>query len=397
MKFSIVILMLLVVGNMASDFDQQVEELQNSNFGQTILQTILMELQTGDPVISNLINMIQGLETTLENEQERDDKRIARITQNCDIDINTLKDQINQSTVNSLTLKSELDSLNPQKVSAVASLERKNNEINDLKTELNYQTHKRETETLTYQVILDNLEQALFGVNQVKGYFNSYLDVLVKNRKRFDKPEPSFLQENYSFKYDQTEMDDVEDQGVQFTSFSQVASKVNKLKHHIHLEGYRAMIEMMSRLAAKAQDEPSQAEVLTRKVLSILKQIENYIQSERIREDQAEALRQGNFDLLKTLLSDQLVQASQDRTYMEGLVESLSTRIQQASNEKFEVDQKIVTKTKELDNRETDCRLKNNEYETDTANRIKQKRVVAVAVDLISSKLGQLKRKLLEN
>ncbi|CAD8168367.1 unnamed protein product [Paramecium pentaurelia] len=356
-----------------------------------------MELQTGDPVVSNLINMIQGLETTLENEQERDDKRIARITQNCDIDINTLKDQINQNTVNSLTLKSELDSLNPQKVSAVASLERKNNEINDLKTELNYQTHKRETETITYQVILDNLEQALFGVNQVKGYFNSYLDVLVKNRKRFEKPEPSFLQENYSFKYDQTDMNDGEDLGMQFTSFNQVASKVNKLKHHIHLEGYRAMIEMMSRLATKAQDEPSQAEVLTRKVLSILKQIENYIQSERIREDQAESLRQGNFDLLNTLLSDQLVQASQDRTYMEGLVESLSTRIQQASNEKFEVDQKIVIKTKELDNRETDCRLKNNEYETDTANRIKQKRVVAVAVDLISSKLGQLKRKLLAN
>ncbi|CAD8061993.1 unnamed protein product [Paramecium primaurelia] len=397
MKISIILPILLIIGSMAADFDQQVEELQNSNFGQTILQTILMELQTGDPVVSNLINMIQGLETTLENEQERDDKRIARITQNCDIDINTLKDQINQNTVNSLTLKSELDSLNPQKVSAVASLERKNNEINDLKTELNYQTHKRETETVTYQVILDNLEQALFGVNQVKGYFNSYLDVLVKNRKRFEKPDSSFLQENYSFKYDQTEMDDIEDQGVQFTSFTQVAAKVNKLKHHVHLEGYRAMIEMMSRLASKAQDEPSQAEVLTRKVLSILKQIENYIQSERIREDQAESLRQGNFDLLKTLLSDQLVQANQDRTYMEGLVESLSTRIQQASNEKFEVDQKIITKTKELDNRETDCRLKKNEYDTDTANRIKQKRVVAVAVDLISSKLGQLKRKLLEN
>ncbi|CAD8080507.1 unnamed protein product [Paramecium sonneborni] len=397
MKFSIVLPILLIIGSMAADFDQQVEELQNSNFGQTILQTILMELQTGDPVVSNLINMIQGLETTLENEQERDDQRITRIKQNCDIDINTLKDQINQNTVNSLTLKSELDSLNPQKVSAVASLERKNNEINDLKTEFNYQSHKRETETITYQVILDNLEQALFGVNQVKGYFNSYLDVLVKNRKRFEKPEPSFLQETYSFKYDQTEMNDVDDEGVQFTSFTQVAAKVNKLKHHIHLEGYRAMIEMMSRLATKAQDEPSQAEVLTRKVLSILKQIENYIQSERIREDQAESLRSGNFDILKTLLSDQLVQASQDRTYMEGLVESLSTRIQQAANEKFEVDQKIVTKTKELDNRETDCRLKNNEYETDTANRIKQKRVVAVAVDLISSKLGQLKRKLLSN
>lgn len=29
----------------------------------------MMELQTEDPVVSNLINMVQGIETTLENEQ----------------------------------------------------------------------------------------------------------------------------------------------------------------------------------------------------------------------------------------------------------------------------------------------------------------------------------------
>ncbi|CAD8074166.1 unnamed protein product [Paramecium sonneborni] len=392
MKISIV-LSLLVLGCLAMDFDQQIEELQSSNFGQTIFQTIMMELKTEDPVVSNLINMVQGIETTLENEQQRDDDRIVRIRQNCDIDITTLKNQINQNTIASLGLKSQLDSLNPQKVQAVANLERKNNEITDLKAELQYQSHKRETETQAYETILDNLEQALFGVNQVKGYFNSYLDILVKNRKRFEKP--SFLEESYSFKYEESEQFDSDSRAL--TSLTQVAQKVNKIKHHVQLEGYATMLEIMSELASKAADEPSQAEVLTRKVLSILKQIENYIQSERIREDQAEALRSSNFDLLKTLLSDQLVQANQDKTYMEGLVASLSTRITQGANEKFEVDQKVAIKTKELENRQTDCRLKNNEYETDTQNRIKQKRVVFVAVDLISSKLGQLKRKLLED
>ncbi|CAK87407.1 unnamed protein product (macronuclear) [Paramecium tetraurelia] len=391
-------LILLIVGCMATEFDDQFAELEESQFGQTILQTIQMEMQTDDPVVSNLVDIMQHLQQTLESEQKRDDDRIVRFKQNCDIALSQLTEIINTSTVSSLTLKSDLDSLNPQKVQAVASLERKNLEIADLKAELDYQTLKRQKESATYQTILDNLEQALFGVNQVKGYFNKYLDVLVKNRNRFQQPQPSFLQEDASFQYNDDEVEeDIDTKGI--SSFAQVAQKVNKLKHHVHLEGYKSMIEILSQLASQAQtsaDEPSQCEVLTRKVLSILKQIESYIQSERIREDQAENLRQSSYEDLRTLLSDQLVKANQDKTYMEGLIDSLSNRIQQGKNEKFEVDQKITTKSKEKENRENDCRLKRQEYETDTASRIKQRRSVAVAVDLISSKLGQLKRKLLE-
>lgn len=46
-----------------------------------------MELQTDDPVVANLINMMENLDTTLDGEQKRDDDRITRIEQNCDIDI----------------------------------------------------------------------------------------------------------------------------------------------------------------------------------------------------------------------------------------------------------------------------------------------------------------------
>ncbi|CAD8169018.1 unnamed protein product [Paramecium pentaurelia] len=393
------LLVLVIVGSLATEFEDQFAELEETQFGQTILQTIQMEMQTDDPVVSNLVDIMQHLEQTLEGEQKRDDERIVRFKQNCDIALSQLTEIINTSTVTSLTLKSDLDSLNPQKVQAVASLERKNLEIADLKAELDYQTLKRQKESATYQTILDNLEQALFGVNQVKGYFNKYLDVLVKNRNRFQQPQPSFLQEDFTFQYNDEDVEeDIDSKGI--SSFAQVAQKVNKLKHHVHLEGYKSIIEILSQLASKAQtsaDEPSQCEVLTRKVLSILKQIENYIQSERIREDQAENLRQSSYEDLRTLLSDQLVKANQDKTYMEGLIDSLSNRIQQAKNEKFEVDQKITIKSKEKENRENDCRLKRQEYETDTASRIKQKRSVAVAVDLISSKLGQLKRKLLAN
>lgn len=109
--------------------------------------------------------MMSNLDATLDGEQKRDDDRIVRIQRNCDIDIGQLTEIINQATVNSLTLKSEIDTLTPQKNQAVASLERKINEIKDLRAELDYQTLKRNKETEQYQTILDNLEQALFGVN----------------------------------------------------------------------------------------------------------------------------------------------------------------------------------------------------------------------------------------
>ncbi|KAM3136283.1 hypothetical protein pb186bvf_011582 [Paramecium bursaria] len=391
----LLVLAVLVLAVFSTEFETSLEQLQETQFGQTILQTIQMELQTEDPVVSNLVDMMYNLDQQLDVEQKRDDDRLARISQNCDIEIGQLTEIINQNTVNSITLKSELDTLTPQKAQAVANLERKVNEIKDLKGELEYQTLKRDTENKTYQVILDNLEQALFGVNQVKGYFNKYLDVLVKNRRRFDKPEPSFLEE-LSFKYEEQPEED--DEPTKITSFAQVAQKVNKLKHHIKLEGYKSLLEIMSSLANQAhsqQDEASEAEVLSRKLLAILKQVEGYIQTERIREDQAEQARVSAFTALKQMLTDQLVQANQDRTFLEGMIQSLSTKIASATNEKFEVDLKVTNKSREKEDREVDCRLKRVEYDVDTKSRIGQKKSIAVAVDLITSKLGQLKRALL--
>ena len=39
--------------------------------------------------------------------------------------------------------------------------------------------------------ITDDLEGALFGINSVKTYFNNYLDKLEKDRRQFDRAEPS--------------------------------------------------------------------------------------------------------------------------------------------------------------------------------------------------------------
>lgn len=192
-----------------------------------------MELQTENPIVANLIEMMQDLDQQLDAEQARDDGRIERIQANCDFDIGQLTEIINQATVASITLKSELDGLHPQKAQAVNNLERKINELNDLKAELSFQSKSRGSQNVFYSQILDELEQALFGVNSVKTYFNSYLDVLVKNRRRFDKPEPTFLEEASSFSYDDQPQFEEEENMKALTSFAQVAQKVNKLKHHV--------------------------------------------------------------------------------------------------------------------------------------------------------------------
>lgn len=67
------------------------------------------------------------------------------------------------------------------------------------------------------------------------------------------------------------------------------------------------------------------------------------------------------------------------------MIANQSARLQQAANEKFEVDQKIQAKSNEKEDREVDCRLKKNEYDTDSANRYE-----------MCERIGWLRRRRLE-
>jgi hypothetical protein len=89
-----------------------------------------------------------------------------------------------------------------------------------LNEELELQTEKRSEEKARYEDTLDELEQTLYGLNQVRSYFNQYLDELSKNRRTFDKPEPQeeseFLQHPIK-KYVVSDDSDSDEEGFQPT------------------------------------------------------------------------------------------------------------------------------------------------------------------------------------
>lgn len=118
------------------------------------------------------------------------------------------------------------------------------------------------------------------------------------------------------------------------------------------------MVQILGQLAStmnQVSDEASDAEILTKKTLVILKQIEAFIQSQRVSEEQAEEARAVAFDELKELYTTQIVEASSERVALEGSAELLGNRITSASNEKFECDQKIQVKQRERNDREAEC------------------------------------------
>lgn len=77
---------------------------------------------------------------------------------------------------------------------------------------------------------------------------------------------------------------------------------------------------------------------------------------------------------------------------MEALIDLLSSKIDLASLEKFEVDLKIQVKSTERSDRETECLTAKQEYDTETQKRSSEKQSLTLALDLITSKLGQLKK-----
>lgn len=81
-KALVLVICLALAHASESEFDRQMDKLENSKFGRTLLQTIFMQIQTEDPV-ANLIAMMQNLEAQIDAEQRRDDDRYERVQAQC--------------------------------------------------------------------------------------------------------------------------------------------------------------------------------------------------------------------------------------------------------------------------------------------------------------------------
>jgi hypothetical protein len=60
-----------------------LQKIEKSKFGRTLLDTIQLQLQAGDPV-EDLIHLLQDMEDKLQEEQGEDDKFIEVLQKECD-------------------------------------------------------------------------------------------------------------------------------------------------------------------------------------------------------------------------------------------------------------------------------------------------------------------------
>ncbi|KAM3134897.1 hypothetical protein pb186bvf_013066 [Paramecium bursaria] len=355
-------------------------ELNQTSFGQTIIETIQIQLSGPEPV-ENLINILQGLNTRLEGEQERDDRQHEKYESQCGDDIGQLEDVIKECTSNSKLLAGQIEQISSEKLAKFNDMERKKKEVVELKDELQYQTEKRQIEKDVYDKTLDNLEQSLYAVNQVRKMFNSYLNVLIKNKQRFAS-DKNFLQ--------------IEDEDSDLT-MQELSKQLNKLKHNVKQEGVNYLIHGLAHITNLLQSDPSeQQEMMSTKVLEIINQIENYIQKQRISEDISEQSRAEAFLVLQKMYEDQIIFGQEMITQLDGSVEALQSQLTSSINEKAEYDNKGRVKSMQLDDREVECRNEGLDYNNEKNKRDKERSQLSLALDLTINKLGVMKKEVLQ-
>jgi len=101
MKFTTVLaLACLVIGSFAVETDEEayltLRKIEQSKFGRTLLDTIQLQLEAGDPV-EDLLNLLKEMENKIQEEQGEDDEFIEVLQKECDEELKKLEDEIAQA------------------------------------------------------------------------------------------------------------------------------------------------------------------------------------------------------------------------------------------------------------------------------------------------------------
>jgi len=86
----------------------KLEKIYASNFGKTILDTIHLQLASGDPM-DDLIELLREIYNFVQNEQNEDDSYIKEIRGQCDNEIGRLRTEISAADDRVAELQAELD------------------------------------------------------------------------------------------------------------------------------------------------------------------------------------------------------------------------------------------------------------------------------------------------
>nr|AWX67865.1 trichocyst matrix protein T2-A [Philasterides dicentrarchi]QEE82883.1 trichocyst matrix protein T2-A [Philasterides dicentrarchi] len=331
-----------------------VRKMENSKYGKTLLDTIALQMEAGDPV-QDLIDMLQETEDGLERAQDEDDEFIRNEQERCDVDLARLQGEIEDAARRIAELQAELDEKIPIRDEKVRVLGEKNEWKDHLEAkvaEIDSQKVLKDQEWAEEQ---EQHDQAQYVIEKAKTII---VEALKAN---------SFLQKGN-------------------TAFAQVSSHFAKhSKTHFKRQSWSKIFNLLSQITSSAPVQADQGSV--QKVIDLCDSLLDKISESREIERRDYQHWMEEYKNFRNQLLDKLVQVNKEIADLEQQIAALNKRIAQCQAEKADQEERFRQKTSEHEDLLQYCDDANVAYAKRRESRNDEREVVSDAIGLLQSKL----------
>jgi flagellar motility protein MotE (MotC chaperone) len=362
MKFiSFALLALVLVSGFATEQDDQhdletLRRMEKTEFGQTILDTIQLQLSAEGPV-EDLVKMLQNIEADLQKEQDEDNKFIDKLQGECDAGLEKLQDEIKQAKERIAELTAELDLKIPirdEKVRQRAD-----------KFEFQQLLEAKVADLDARKVVRDEL----WAQAQEEHDKASYIIQKGKEIIAAAMSKQSFLQKNVHMNFAQL--------SDHFATHAQ--------KYVFKQKSWNSIFKLLSQILAKAPVQADQS--LVQKVIAICDDLLNKIAESREIERRSYQHWVDEYNRTRDEVNVKLNEIKADIANLDQEIAALNKRINAATEERKEQTERVVQKTNQYQEYLKYCDDENANYAKRRENRDNDRQVVSDAIGVFQKNL----------
>ncbi|CAK73747.1 unnamed protein product (macronuclear) [Paramecium tetraurelia] len=363
-----IIILVLVATAFATNL-AAFEKLEKSKLGKTLLNTIAIQMQTGEP-LERIFQTLYDLEDRYQNDQREDDAENKAFQGVCDADLAGLNQELANLEQRDTELQATLDQLQPVHDQKVGQRVAKLAEKALLQKVIDETTAKRQEEN-------DDFEAQREEFTFVSG-------VLAEARRLFtdNLQAPAFLQKGAS-------------EAVHYTPqvFAQVASHLNAAAHKAgqmkHVRTFGKAIKLMAQLAVKSQQYANQE--LTGRIIQLIDDLQNQLQQAFDLARKTEDSRRQAFEAYNTLLNRDMNKLNSAIANLEAEIQSLADQLAATHSSQDDNTARHEAKTQQRDDRRAECQQAAYEYQQRRSARDGDRQTVSDLIGHLNTNMRDLK------
>ncbi|CAK65387.1 unnamed protein product (macronuclear) [Paramecium tetraurelia] len=363
-----IIILVLVATAFATNLSA-FEKIEKSRLGKTLLNTIALHMQTGEP-LERVFQTLYDLEERYQNDQREDDAENKVFQQEVDGDLAVLNQELANLEQKGTELQARIDELQPQYDQKVGQRVAKLAELALVQKTLNEATEKRESENNDFEAQREE--------------FTFVSGVLAEARRLFtdNLQAPAFLQKGQS-------------EGVHATPaiFAQVASHLNSAAHKAaqmkHIKTYGKAIKLLAQLSVKAQQFANQE--LTSRIVQLIDDLQNQLQQAfDLARKQEDAKRQ-QFQAYSTLLQRDINKLNSAIANLDAEIQSLADQLAATHSSLNDNNDRYAAKLQQRDDRRAEGQQAAQEYQQRRSARDADRQTVSDLIGHLNTNLRDLK------